>query len=324
MDSEFGNLRNEQPAKTSLSRALLLLYRPRPQFLLPGAIAVMIGSSLGFAVAGELNFALAFLALVSIVLLNGGANMVNDYFDHLSGNDWVNENPTPFSGGSRHIQKGIVSPKQMIIAGMGALAAGSLVGFIIVFMTGSIFVLSLGIAGVFGAFFWTAGPVKLCYRFVGEPFIFILFGPLPVWGAYYLQTGRVDMNPLIPGIIIGIIIAMVLEVNTFPDRRADAAVNKRTFVVRFGPKAGVIFYRASISATYVFAVAGLFLEGPVFWGSAAYLITLPIGLAAMKKADVKRLTEPSHVAANKLTIMYHSVAGVLMSAAFIAFSFVNR
>ncbi|TFG47402.1 MAG: prenyltransferase, partial [Candidatus Brocadiia bacterium] len=195
---------------------------------------------------------------------------------------------------------------------------------VIVFLTGSVLVLSLGIVGVLGAYFWTARPVKLCYRFLGEPFIFILFGPLPVLGSYYLQTGRVDINPLIPGIIVGLIIAMVLEINTFPDRKADAAVNKRTFVVRFGPKAGVVFYRASISATYLMAVAGLFGEGPVFWGSAAYLTTFPIGLAAIKRADVKRLTEHAHVAANKLTIIYHSVAGVLMSAAFVAFSFVNR
>jgi len=181
--SEFMNLPSGEVRKTRFSRAILFLYRPRPQFLLPGAIPVIVGSSLGYAVAGEMNFLLAFLALVSIVALNGGANMVNDYFDHLSGNDWVNENPTPFSGGSRHIQKGIVTPKQMIIAGVGALALGSLLGLIIVFMTGSIFVLCLGIAGVLGAFFWTAWPVKLCYRFIGEPFIFILFGPLPVIGG---------------------------------------------------------------------------------------------------------------------------------------------
>jgi 1,4-dihydroxy-2-naphthoate octaprenyltransferase len=308
----------------AFKRAIVLAGAPRPQFLLTGGIPVIIGTCLGFAVAGELNLILALLAFAAIILLNGGANMVNDYFDHLSGNDWINVNVSPFSAGSRYIQEGIISPRQMLLGGISVLFLGCMLGLLIVALTKSLLILSLGVIGALGAFFWTAPPVKLCYRFIGEPFIFLFFGPLPVLGSYYLQTRVVDINPIIPGIIIGIIIAMVLEINTFADRSADAAANKKTFVVRFGAEAGVKFYRVSILLTYAAAIAGLFIEGPVCCGSFAYLFTLPIGMAAIKKAGAEKLREPALFEANKLTIVHFFVSGFLMSAAFVVFHFFQK
>ena len=50
-------------------------------------------------------WACSLLAVLAIMALHAGANVVNDYFDSQSRNDWVNENPTPFSGGRQFIQK---------------------------------------------------------------------------------------------------------------------------------------------------------------------------------------------------------------------------
>jgi len=53
---------------------------------------------------------------------------VNDYFDHLSRNDWNNQTPTPFSGGSRMIQEGIIKPNLILIVALTSFALGSLIG----------------------------------------------------------------------------------------------------------------------------------------------------------------------------------------------------
>ncbi len=302
-------------------RIVVLLCTPEPRFLLPGAAPVLVGSSLGFAAAGAFNPVLAVLALVSIVAINAGANMVNDYFDHLSGNDWVNENPTGFGGGSRYIQQAIVSPKAMLTAGVLSLAAGSVVGVVIVLLTGSSFILILGVIGVLGGFFWTAPPGKFCYRYVGEPFIFTLFGLLPVYGSYYLQTGTIDLFPLVPACLVGILICLVLLINSFPDMAADAAVGKKTLVVRYGVSAGVLVYRILLVAGYVIAAAAIFVLPYMRFAAGLFLLTIPVGLFAIKVANKKNLTTPGHSLANKITIILHSTGSAALTVGFIVYGF---
>ncbi len=309
--------------KKRFSRFVLLLATPEPKFLLPGSIPVIIGTSLGFAVSRSLDVLLAILALLSIVALNAGSNMTNDYFDHLSGNDWLNKNPTPFGGGSGYIQKGIISPFQMISAALILLALGSLTGLVIVFITKSFFILILGLIGLVGGFFWTAPPLRFCYRFIGEPYIFTLFGPLPVYGAYYLQTRSIDFLPLLPAVIIGLLIAMVAEINSFPDRQADLAVNKKTFVVRYGPESAVKLYRICIALTYPAALTGLFFE-PLFWACLLYICTFPLALFGMKIANAENLTKNRSCLPNKFTIAFHSLAGLLLSLGFIIHYFTSQ
>lgn len=310
--------------RSGLGKILTLVCMPEPQFLLPGAVPVVVGTALGFAVTGTVNWLYAFLALVSIVFINAGSNMLNDYFDHLSGNDWVNENVTPFGGGSRYIQNGIVTPRQMLLAGLLSLSTGAALGLLIVALTRSPFILALGLVGVLGGFFWTAPPVRFCYRCIGEPYIFTLFGPLPVFGTYFLQTFRIDWLPLAPGVIIGLIIAMVAEVNSFPDREADAAVKKRTFVVRYGIRAGVWFYRAAIAATFFVALGALAAGGILFVPALLYLLLLPLAVVAMRAVNVTDMAVPGRYRANILTIAYHSTAGLVLSAGCVISFFLSR
>ena len=195
------------------SKLMTLFLATRPKHLVAGAAPVIVGSCLGYATLGSFNVLLFVLALLSIILLQAGANMANDYFDHVSGNDWANKNPTPFSGGSRFIQQGLLSPKAMLLAALAALALGCAIGVVILILTQSLFILILGLIGVLGGFFYTANPIKLGYRMVGEFVIFLLFGLLPVYGAYYLQTQSIDAVALVPGILVGILIFLIILIS---------------------------------------------------------------------------------------------------------------
>ena len=221
-------------------KLITLFLASRPQFLTASASPVLVGSAIGFAVAGTFNWPLFLLALFGIMALQAGANIANDYFDHISGNDWANKNVTPFSGGRQFIQQNILSPKATLAASLFCLALGASLGLVILYLTHSWFILILGLIGLFGGFFYTAPPVKLGYRGVGEIAIAFLFGILPVYGSYYLQTGLIDITPLPAACVVGILIFLIIFVNEFPDLPADAAVNKKTLVVRFGiPASGL-------------------------------------------------------------------------------------
>lgn len=319
--------KNVQPAKSSVkinsvksrlqnSRPIILFLAARPKFLTASAAPVLVGSALGYAAIGTFSPLLFVLALVAIMALHAGANVANDYFDHTSGNDWVNTNPTPFSGGRRYIQQGILSPGATLLTALVCLTAGSIIGIVIVLLTHSLFVLILGLVGVLGGYFYTASPIRLGYRSVGELIIALLFGLLPVYGAYYLQTGRIDMTPVLPGCLIGILIFLVILINGFPDAAADAAVGKRTFVVSFGVPASIWIYRVTVITSFVIAAA-LLIYPATFYAGLFYFATLPIAAVAVKFANEKDLTTPGLFRVSQITVLLHSVGCLALTAGFL-------
>jgi len=293
-------------ARLDHSELVILFLATRPKFLVASAAPVLVGTAAGVAVTGTLQPVLFLLALLAILALHAGANITNDYFDHLSGNDWVNRNPTPFSGGRRYIQQGILSARATLLAALFFLTTGSAIGIVILMWTQSLFILLLGLIGLLGGFFYTARPVQLGYRCVGELVIALLFGLLPVYGSYYLQTKTVDAVPLLPAAVVSILIFLVILVNEFPDVTADAAVDKRTLIVRFGVPAGVWIYRIALILSFM--VAGVMLTGRLtFFAGLFYLFALPIAALAIKSANKNDLAKPSQYRASQITVLLHSV-----------------
>jgi 1,4-dihydroxy-2-naphthoate octaprenyltransferase len=273
---------------------------------------VLIGSALGYATTGDFSVGLFLLAAISIMALHAGANVVNDYFDSLSRNDWVNEHPTPFSGGRQYIQKGILSARATLIVGLGYLAFGCGIGLIIVALSKSLLILGIGVLGVLGAFFYTARPIQLGYRGVGEIMIGFLFGILPVYGSYYLQAQSIDWLPLLPAVIVAILIFLVILINEFPDLPADSQVGKRTMIVALGIPACVVIYRWSLIATYVAATLML-VRDATFFAGLFYLLTLPFAIFAMRAANPADLVKPGMYRANQLTILLHNVGSLTLA-----------
>lgn len=300
----------------------ILLLAARPQYLGASVAPVLVGAALGYAVTGSFHPVFFVLATLAIMALHAGANVVNDYFDSLSRDDWVNENPTPFSGGRQFIQRGILSPKATLLAGLGYLAIGAGIGLLIVALSRSMFVLGIGIAGVLGAYFYTAGPVRLGYRGVGEIVIGFLFGILPVYGSYYLQARSIDLLPLLPALIVAILIFLVILVNEFPDLPADRQVDKRTMIVVFGIPACVLIYRITLAVSYLLAGAML-LHGATFFGGFFYLLTLPLAIFAMRSANAQDLATPGLYRANQLTILLHNAGSVAVAAGLLVPAFVS-
>jgi len=304
------------------SKIANLFLSTRPKFLTASISPILVGSALGFLVAGTFNWLFFILSLLAIMAFHAGANVINDYYDHLSRNDWVNKNVTPFSGGSRFIQNYLLSPKETLILGLCLFATGAVAGLIIVLITKSVFILSLGIIGLLGGFFYTAKPVKLGYRTIGEFFIAMLFGVLPVYGAYYLQTGRIDLSVLPAACIIGILVFLIILANEFPDAAADAAVNKRTLVVYFGVPVSVWIYRVTLGASFVLAATILFHQKFAI-GGILYLLTLPVAIMAMKFVNKRDLAEPNpaQIRASGITVLLHTIGTIALAGGFLITGF---
>src|SRR4030042_4915776 len=97
---------------------------------LPGTVvSVFLGTTIAWAKGNVFNLGFFLAALVGGILLHLGANVSNDYFDHKSGNDEVNkEFVRPFSGGSRMIQSGLLTPREVFAGAITLYALAFLIG----------------------------------------------------------------------------------------------------------------------------------------------------------------------------------------------------
>ncbi len=301
------------------SKLLILFLATRPKFLVASAAPVLVGSALAFATSGTFSPHLFILALLAIMSLHAGANVANDYFDHISRNDWLNQNPTPFSGGRRYIQDGILSPKATLLLSLLLFTIGAFLGTIIVLLTQSLFILALGLIGLLGGFFYTAPPIRLGYRSIGEPAIALLFGLLPVYGSYYLQTQTLDITPLLPAVIVGILIFLVILINEFPDVYADAAAKKRTLVVRFGVPASIWIYRIALASSYLVAAAAMLIYRPFTFAGFLYLLTLPAAIVAIRTANKEGLLKHGRYRASQLTVFLHMLGSSALAIGLVIF-----
>ncbi len=237
--------------------------------------SVIVGTAVAWR-EGIFHWGYFLLTLVGIVCINAGLNMSNDYFDHLSGNDEINRELTPFSGGSRTIQQGILAPRQVLTWSLFFFSLGILIGLYLAVARGSP-VLWFGVAGVFLAFFHGAPPFRLSYRGhgLGELATGIAGGPLIVLGSYYVQTQRLTYQALWASIPVGLLCAALIWINEFPDYEADRAAGKNTLVVVLGRQRAVWGYIAVVVSVYVVVVAGVALRFLPYAASLA-LLALPL------------------------------------------------
>ena len=98
-----------------MSRVEQLLTATRPPFLTASALPVIVGTVWGVRVGGGLDVAAFALALCATVLVHAAGNVFNDVGDELQGSDRRNtELVTPYTGGSRVIQRGWLSVPEML------------------------------------------------------------------------------------------------------------------------------------------------------------------------------------------------------------------
>ncbi|MFC1525005.1 1,4-dihydroxy-2-naphthoate octaprenyltransferase [Planctomycetota bacterium] len=301
-----------------MSKAISWLKELRAPFLTATIVPIVLGSIMGWHQTGEFNWPWFWLALLGGVFMHLGTNIANDYYDHTSKDDWVNKTPTPFSGGSRMIQEGLIPAWQVLAAALLFFILGSAIGLYLNYRLAGNIILYLGIAGVLLGFFYTASPIRIGYRGfgIGELAVAIGFGPLMVLGAYYVQTQTLSWQVLFASIPVGILIGLVLYINEFPDYEADKTVGKITLPIMLGKKAASRLYPVLVGLNYLLVFTGIILEVFPLW-VLLILLTLPVALKAVRTTLVHFDKVKELLPANASTILLHFSFGLLLSIGFI-------
>jgi 1,4-dihydroxy-2-naphthoate polyprenyltransferase len=213
----------------------------RPAFL----TATLAACLLGFASASfsgiHIQWPMVLMTLVLTALLHAAVNVLNDYCDALNGTDNINvERVYPFTGGSRFIQNQVLSLKQTANFAYILLAIVIIGGIGLITIVGSGLLL-IGVFGVFLGWAYSAPPLRLNSRGLGELAVFLGFLGVVV-GADFVQRGAFSLEPILLGLPYALLVTNLLFVNQFPDFKADAAVGKRHLVVVLTPESAVYIY----------------------------------------------------------------------------------
>src|SRR3989442_12025972 len=145
---------------------------------------VLVGSAVAF---GEKRFhpGLFAAAFIASVAIHAGANLVNDYYDHVRGVD------TPESiGPGGMIQRGLLTPHTVLRGALVLFALSAIVGLILVASRGWP-ILVIGALSVAAGYVYTGGPLPPgCLGAGGGP-VFFFMGVVTHARGCYLQTAAI-------------------------------------------------------------------------------------------------------------------------------------
>lgn len=249
----------------------------RPFSFTATCIPITLGAVLAPATGGLVaRLALFALTLAGALAVHAGTNMVNDYYDHLNGVDDADS-----LGPSKVIQQGLLTPRQMLVGGMVAFAAGAAIGIGLAAARGWQ-VLILGLVCLPLAFFYTGWPLRLGYRGLGELLVGVFMGPVMTLGAYFVQARRFDLTPALLSLPVALLVAAILHANNLRDAEPDRARGKRTVATLLGPAAAAWEYHLLVLGAYAI-VAALALTRQASPAILLCLLTLPLAVSLVRR-----------------------------------------
>ena len=245
--------------------------RPRT---LPAAIApvsVGVGIAIG---AGAFNVFRSALALVVAVALQIGVNYSNDYSDGIRGTDRVRVGPI------RLVGQELAEPTEVRRMAFAFFGIAMLSGALLVLLTTQWWLLGVGAASVAAAWFYTGGSRPYGYAGLGELFVFVFFGLVPVMGTAYVQTLQLSPLAFWAGVGVGSLACSILIANNLRDIPGDTEHGKKTLAVRLGDRSTRILFYVSIGAGFAAPVITSFLATPF---TLVALIALPFAVAPIRR-----------------------------------------
>ncbi len=227
-------------------------------------------------------------AVVGLILAHAANNMINDYFDLEGGvdsEDYVRGQYAPHP-----ILNGLISKGGLV----AAILAVNVIDLAILVHLTSVWgwpVVAFALSGLFISVFYVAPPLKLKHRGLGEPGVFIVWGPLMVVGTYFVSTGQMPAWVWAASLPYAILVTTVLFGKHVDKLPADSAKGIRTLPVILGDERARWSTQALILA--FFATVGILVLTGTFgvWTLAAFL-ALPRAVKVMGIFAKPRPSEP--------------------------------
>lgn len=245
----------------------------RPKTLPLALVSILTGSVLAYS-THQFSPVVALLAFLTATLLQILSNLANDYGDAVKGTD--NENRL---GPVRAIQSGAVTQQDMKHAMVINIILTMLSGLVLVIyalesLQSILAFIGLGVLAIIAAIAYTVGNKPYGYVGLGDISVFIFFGLLGVAGTYFLHTGIVAPQLILPAVGCGLLAVAVLNINNMRDIENDEVCGKRTVAVRLGQKRAKQYHFALLSGAVLAFAAYLIHQPTPLWISLPFLLSM--------------------------------------------------
>lgn len=270
----------------------------RPWSFAMSAISVTVGATLA-AVHGYFSLSLYLMTVSGIVFMHAAGNLLNDYFDVTSGVDTLEAGTARYR--PHPLLEGRLSPILVRNTAFILLALGGAFGIALTILRGWP-VLAIGLIGAFGAIAYTAPPFRYKYIALGEVGVFLIWGPLMVAGAWFVQTRILSLEPVWVSIPFGVLVAQVLVANNLRDIEHDADRGITTLATLLGPANGLLLYLLLMVFAYA-STALLSLAGPLTPWSLLVFLSMPLAWRLLREMS-REIPEDSDARTARLDTLF--------------------
>ena len=224
-----------------LTRAAVL-----PMTAVAGAVATLLAvRKPGF------NVGLLVLAFVGIVLAHVSNNLLNDLFDVEVGSDTESYPRALYA--PHPVLSGMISRRGLAGAALAVNAVDLAILVVLAVFRGWP-VVAFALGGFALSVAYTAPPLRLKKRGLGEPDVFAVWGPLMVCGTYYAAVGHLPWEIWLASAPYGLLCTAVLMGKHIDKAPYDAPLGVRTLPVLLGEGRAQALTRGLMAGFYVVVV----------------------------------------------------------------------
>ncbi|HEX3705229.1 MAG TPA: prenyltransferase [Mycobacteriales bacterium] len=211
------------------------------------------------------------LAIAGIVLAHLNNNLTNDLFDTNAGTDGANYPRALYA--PHPLLSNLVTARQLYAA-IAATTIGDLVIAAVLLDRRGWQVVAFATAGIILSVAYTAPPLRLKKRGLGEPDVLVVWGPLMVGGTYLAATGHLPWQVIVASVPYGLLCTTVLMGKHVDKIPYDEPAGTRTLPVILGEQRAKRVTLALMAAFYVTTGVGVAVKA-LPWPTVIVVLALP-------------------------------------------------
>lgn len=281
------------------NRVRLILRLARFHFLLLGFLLYLAGYLLAMAYGAQLHTIKFLFGYLVFGLAHLSVSFSNDYFDRIADK---NSKRTIFSGGSKVLVEHPEMERLSLRISIFLLAASFFgAAFLTIVFDYSLWLLLFVLMGGLLGWFYTAPPLKLAYRGLGEIATMFAVGFLMPGVGYFIASGTIDLF-FIPWVFpfgcYGLFFIITVEL---PDLEVDKYSGKANLVVRWGRRKSKAIY---LGATALGSISLAMLDRLKLAGEVPLWLAILISLVLLFAASINFIfdSEDRNILVREVTV----------------------
>jgi 1,4-dihydroxy-2-naphthoate polyprenyltransferase len=237
-----------------------------PMTLFAGLVAALLA-------VGEpgLDWRWLVLAVVGITCAHIANNLMNDLYDTQAGTDSATYPRALYA--PHPVLSGLVSRRTLVLSIL-LVNLADLAILIVLTVARGWPVVAFALSGFVLSVAYTAPPLRLKKRGLGEPDVFVVWGPLMVCGTYYSAVGAVGWDVVLASLPYGLLCTTVLMGKHIDKIPYDSPLGIRTLPVIFGDARARVVTLAMMVGFYLLVGVAV-LAGAMPWPALLVILALP-------------------------------------------------